>query len=50
MDTTKSVIVGATIKLVENAPAIVVLMVVAYHQQQQINLLLERCVMAVNSC
>lgn len=35
-------------KLVENAPAIIVLLIVAWNQQQQINMLLERCVLLQN--
>lgn len=31
-------------KLIENAPAIVVLLIILVHQQQQINLLLEKCI------
>ena len=36
-------------KLVDNAPAIVVLLIILVHQQQQINMLLERC-LAVAVC
>lgn len=31
-------------RLIENAPAIVVLLIILVHQQQQINMLLEKCI------
>lgn len=38
------------VKLLENMPAIVVLMIVAYNQQQQINMLLDKCIAVAQVC
>ena len=39
----KSVLMKAIIKVVEYAPAVIVLLYVSYQQQQQIKFLLENC-------